>query len=502
MLTATRAPEPETAAHTSWIRPWTLWRQEDLRTILDSSRLQARTLLAIAIGLGAFMRFHKLAKFEMTADEGASWLAAAAPNVHQVVDIQRWADAGKLAVYDLALHGWIRFFGDGMFAMRAMSALLGTVAIVLVFLVVRELCLLLGGSFEDGEAELAGAFAGLLFATNLMMSTMARSARMYPMMIAAQLAQLLFFLRLHRRAGVTDYAATAAFTALAIAVNFTAAFLLAAEGAWIVGLALVRWRYPSVAPGLSLFRPTAATMAGLALLAPAMPAAAATSKGAVDYGAIDWIKPQPLLWPIHVFKELVEKTWLLRFLLVCIAYAVWRHWRMDKGLIAFLALWVVAPIGAVLLVSWTIHPLEVSRYVVIAFVGFLALAGLGMASFRNILVRAAIVVLVVSTAIKIDHSYLRRPSDAAWREATIVAAREIAPGQKIVVFPAFAADVVQYYLGPGRRQMAIEATDNCQPNAIIVLSGVEITPPQTIAALRRCYPRMVAQLREIEVRSQ
>ena len=39
----------------------------------------------------------------------------------------------------MMLHEWIGVLGDSLFAMRAMSAALGTIAIVLIFVVVREI---------------------------------------------------------------------------------------------------------------------------------------------------------------------------------------------------------------------------------------------------------------------------------------------------------------------------------------------------------------------------
>jgi hypothetical protein len=51
--------------------------------------------------------------------------AASAPRVIEVVAIEHRLDPGKLPLYDLLLHGWIEIFGDGVRAMRGMSAVLG-----------------------------------------------------------------------------------------------------------------------------------------------------------------------------------------------------------------------------------------------------------------------------------------------------------------------------------------------------------------------------------------
>src|SRR5271163_4685087 len=96
------------------------------------ARTQALALLALALILGAGLRFYRLATAELTADEAASWAGATAPDLCAVIERQRTLDPGKLALYDLALHGWIGLNGDSVGSMRALSATLGTIVIALV----------------------------------------------------------------------------------------------------------------------------------------------------------------------------------------------------------------------------------------------------------------------------------------------------------------------------------------------------------------------------------
>ena len=65
----------------------------------------------------------------MSADEGATWAAADAPSIGEVIAIQQTHNPGKLPLHDLMLHGWIALFGDGLAAMRSLSALFGLVTI-------------------------------------------------------------------------------------------------------------------------------------------------------------------------------------------------------------------------------------------------------------------------------------------------------------------------------------------------------------------------------------
>src|SRR5260370_22269690 len=103
--------------------------------------LKPRTamMLGVAIALGAALRFFRLGSRELSIDESLSWYAAAAPTVTDLLRIQHEVDSGKLAVHELALRGWMHMFGDSEGALRAMSALIGTISIVLVFILAAEI---------------------------------------------------------------------------------------------------------------------------------------------------------------------------------------------------------------------------------------------------------------------------------------------------------------------------------------------------------------------------
>ena len=100
------------------------------------------------------------------------------------------------------LHEWVRIFGDSLFAMRAMSAALGTIAIVLVFVAVREICRSLGGEAAAEAGEVGGAFAALLYALNLTIVASDRTAREFPLLTVAELAQIIFFVRVRNAARI------------------------------------------------------------------------------------------------------------------------------------------------------------------------------------------------------------------------------------------------------------------------------------------------------------
>lgn len=466
-----------------------------------SSRVLAAVLLAAAVILGARVRLHDLARADMSADEAASWAAAVEPGVCAVVVAEQRLDPGKLALYDLLLHGWIGVFGDGLFAMRAMSAALGTLAIVLVFAAVREVFRALGDDSAAALGEAAGAFAALIYALNLEMVLSDRTVRMYPLVMVAELSQIMFLMRAQRRGGLVNYAAVAIFTAMMVAANFTASFLLVAEGLWLGCLLLARFAGARRAAALAIFSPAAAIAAGVALLGPMLPAAAAASAAAVQYGAINWIKLQPVWWPYTTLRGAAGSHSTFRVLAALGVFGVCWRWASTRLASGFLAAWMLGPLAAVMAVTYLVRPLEFPRYVIISSVALFAFAGLGAAAPRSTAVRIVLAVLLVHLSLRPLRHWLRHRHEAAWSEATALAARHSAPNATIAVFPDFAVNVVRYYLPPARRAATVGVLDQCGAAQVLILSGRRIYPEAKVAAIQACYPHLVARLRKVEVRT-
>jgi len=68
----------------------------------------------------------------MTADEGASWAAAAARSLTDVIDVQQRLNPGRLAAHDVMLHFLMRIFGDTLRSIRFLSVLFGMILVGLV----------------------------------------------------------------------------------------------------------------------------------------------------------------------------------------------------------------------------------------------------------------------------------------------------------------------------------------------------------------------------------
>jgi hypothetical protein len=473
-----------------------------------TARTAALALLALALIIGAGLRFYRLGTADLSADEAASWAGAAAPDLRTVVALERKLDPGKLALYDAALHGWIGLAGDSAGSMRALSAVLGTLAIALVFVASLELGSGLCGPAEISVAQSGAAFAASLAAVNPVLIGQARTVRMYPLLLVVELLQAICLLRAvsGRTRGpgrIASLAGVAAFSALAIACNFTGALLVAAEAMWLAWTALRRRAGSGAraAAELHLLFPALALCAGVALLGPSAPMAGGTSIAVVHAGILGWSHLRPPWWPLEMLRDAVGKAPFL-LLLPLAAYGGWQLQRDDGALaLGFLLWWMLAPVALVMGISYAFTPFEETRYVISSVAAFLILAAIGLAAINSARLRIGLLVLLV--ALSLDH--LRRdfskPQYVQWREAVALAFAAAPPGGAFAVIPGYAVNAVRYYLPPKLRESVESAAGRCDPRPhVLILGRDDLLAPAQLAALRDCDPVVVGRFKLVEVR--
>lgn len=477
-------------------------------TLSWASRNSALALLVAALTLGSVLRLYHLGATDLTADEAAGWAAAVAPDASAVAARQPSLDPGKLALYDIVLHEWIGLFGDAVGTMRALSALMGIVAVALAYAAAREVMAVMGGPREVEYASLAGALSALMVAVDLALIAESRTARMYPMTLAMELAQVACFVRAQSgrlRIGgrVATLVGVTLFSALAIAANFTAGLLIVGEAAWLGWAAMRRSasRGYGRAGELHLLAPALALGAGLVLLAPFSLAAGHGTLGAIRSGVFAWARIRPPWWPLELLRRASGKAPFLLFAPLAV-YGAWRIGRSDgRAAVGFLLCWMLVPLALVMLVSYALTPVEETRYVVGSVVAFFILAAAGFAALESGRLRAALIGLAVVLSLAHVQRGFIKPQFAQWREATALSLAQAGPDGRIGVAPAYATNVVQYYLPPAQRSRANGADEVCGlRQRVLILGGIHILPPARVAALRRCYPRLVRRLRFIEVR--
>ena len=462
-------------------------------------------MLALALIVGGYLRFAGLGAREMSADEGASWTAAAAPTIREVLIAQNHLNPGKAGLHDVALHLWMRAFGNGLSAMRALSAVIGTLSILLVFGASREI-LAASCEADSGDASLAGqsnevaAIAALVFAVNLITVKYSREVRMYPFVIGAVVAQAWCFFRALRLGGFAVYAGVAIFTAMALAAHLTAVLAFSGEGLWLVW-SIARNRFDLSANKVRrALRLMLALAAGVAMLAPVVPAVVGSAAHAADIGAIDWIKrPEP--WaPFALFNK-ATGTFAFPVLVALLVWGVARGWRRWQPAIIFTLLWMWTPPLLLLLVSYLIRPAFVERYLISCFVPFFLLVAIGIIELPTQGIRIAATALVAAFAIGHVVAWNRKPHDVQWREAVGVAQNNSKSGETLAVAPGFADSVVRYYLAQSAATLEVHRAEvSANDSAKVVIVADQGVAPATVAALEREYPHALAYLRGVVVR--
>jgi mannosyltransferase len=465
-------------------------------------RRRAAAILAIAVALGGFLRFYHLGATEMSADEGASWAAASASSITQVLQLQPRLNPGKFAVHDVALHGWIRVFGDGLVAMRALSAIAGMLGIIAVFFMVQELlwlgrdlsCNANGSLSRESKATpsymIPAGFAAMLFGVNLVFIKYAREARMYSVALLFGVIQVELFLRSVRRPTITVLILAAFFTALSVASTFTMLLILVPELVWLANLGRLtivpihhRAALAAVAlgSGLLLLIPPAIIYLNARTHAPALLAYA-------------WASPPPFWAPLSMFNK---ATGTIAFP-VLLGLALWGVMRRqtERDALLFALFWMIVPPLLVLAASYLIRPAFVERYMLASFVPFFLFVALGLWNVKGFVAECGLMALVALLSLGHVYSYWRRGHGVQWREAVQIAA--VTTGRTIVVVPPYAADVVRYYLRDARGAYSVErAEDKAADVAIIADSGV--APPQA-DRIAGAFPRLLIRLRGVMVR--
>jgi len=434
----------------------------------------------------------------MSPDEGASWAAASAPTAAEVIARQPALNPGELPIHDLMLHGWIALFGSSMAAMRAMSAAFGVVAILLVYLVGCELFASDSekeSALTPGDIRTVAGLAALVFAVNLVTIKYSREARMYPLMLAAILAQVAMFLRALRVGGLSNYAAVVVLTAVAIGSNFAAVLVPAAEGLWLLSvISRTGWRLDNAKARHGGAIAIALAAAGLILAPRLLSPLRAASAGAGG----GWRKPPALFGPVALFNK-ATGSFAFPILAALAIWGVIRGWRSGaRNAISFALLWMWAPPVMMVAASYAIAPVFVERYALSCFVPFFILVALGIFELPGDFVRIGALALAVAFSVGHIVSYDHKPHDAQYREAIAAAFSVLKPGEVMTVVPAYAIEVVRYYLPADQLDRAVRF-DATAPAPAVLIVGDQNLAPDAFRSYRKEYPQVVTRLRGVTV---
>jgi 4-amino-4-deoxy-L-arabinose transferase-like glycosyltransferase len=392
-------------------------------------------------------------------------------------------------------------FGSGIAAMRAMSALLGVVSIALVYFVTRELFVSEPGTdsqLSGDDVRIIAATAALIFAVNLVTIKYSREARMYPVMLAAILAQVGMFLRALRVGGLANYVLVAILTALAIGANFSALLVPATEAVWLVYV-VARTRGRADNPQSKHAWALAAALAGGGLIL--APKLLSTLHGASALnaagGGVRWRKKPPISAPFALFNK-ASGSFAFPALFALAAWGAVRGWRLARDPVSFALMWMWFPPVLMVASSYAIAPVFLERYALSCFVPFFILVALGIFELRGESARAGALAIIFGLSIGHIVSYARKPHDTQYREAVASADAALKPGEAMTVLPPYAIEVVRYYLPADQRDRTVPYDASSANTAVLILADQNLAP-EAAESYRKDYPQTVARLRGVTV---
>jgi hypothetical protein len=465
------------------------------------SHWRSEAVLLTAVVLGAILRFFRLGAHELSIDESLSWAESSGHNVKAVLRVQHQLDSGKFPIYELAQHGWMRIFGESEAAMRALPALIGSLSIVLVYILGVEVMLAaISGRSEESDGDriyTVAAMCALIFAVGLPSVEIARQARMYSMMLAWILAQVIFLLRARRLGGIANYVGLTLFSAIALATNFTAGLVIVAEALWLIYLRLFYAQTDDRARAATSWKIGVALAAALVLLLPFFAGLQYGVEG-VTRGDYDWIKPPGLWEPFATFESGLGTLPFPLFALFATMGGIWL-WRRHRDAAVLLILWIGLPPIVLIAGSYLVTPMLVTRYLISSFVPIFILTAIGIESVSSRKFRSVAFIAIVTLCVLRASSDFR-PGDNRWRDACEIALTNSCSGQRVGASSEYY--LISYYMPAAQRstvkiiRFPFDDTERKAPRVVILSPTVS---PEEAAEIRREYPVVVAKFKNITV---
>ncbi len=362
----------------------------------DAPRISANKLTATAVGLvllGLVFRLYQLSAENITCDEGYS-IRLAGLGIEQILRTLFRSDFNP-PLHFLFLHYWIGFFGNSEFSARLPSAIFGALSIFAIYRL---------GSVAFGGR--VGVIAALLLSLSWFLVYYSQEARAYSLMVLLTILSFHYFISLLKERSPRNSALYVASSALLLYTHLFGVFMIAAQNAYVAYLALSRrgdsrralkrwalreWMLHQLAL-LALFSPWLYALANQVFRA----------KGLVDASA--WVIEKPTSASLfEPFASFAGSAWLLLLyasvLIGSIAVAhlkgrqpfkgrssplnslkersskgsenlgaqteyIAKMSAAERGKIALLLIWILAPTATALLLSYASVPIYIDKYLI------------------------------------------------------------------------------------------------------------------------------------------
>lgn len=418
MTTLTQAPGPVAAPgrprlSTRWSRP----------EIVGVALLTAAVLATASWRLG---------RLSLSGDEASTWAISGHGLANLLRVLGHSGGDRAAALYYLAVTGWARIVGTGPIALRSLSVGAAALTVAPLHAIGRRL------------SRRHAIVTDLLLATSPFFLTYAREARAYALVTLLVVLATWQFLRAWDRDRPRDWAL---YVVLAVIATYTQWFAALVVVAHLATLPTIRSRVDG--QSARAWRSFAAIGACCA------PIAALVMAGRT--GGLDWIAPLNggqlrMLGATYVGNtQIVAQLAFGAGTLVGVAAAV--RAARERRDSSEARPWVLAVASCLLPVLLAVavsvgKPVLVPRYLIVAAPGFLLVLACGIVGLARSSkwLTAVLVAGVVVAGVPGDGPvFASHRVDEDWRGVAALVARELRPGDAIVVFPATARYGFAYY---------------------------------------------------------
>lgn len=416
--------------------------------VKTNDRSRQRRIVVGIVALAAMLRFLGLTSESLWYDEAYSvWSSSMDIGSLRVL----WEWRIEFSLYYLILHYWIRIFGNSEYAVRALSAIIGSLTIIPFFYMGKRL-------FDYHT----GIIAIILLAFNPYHIWYSQEVRSYILAICFVIISSYAFWRIIHGSSWGWWVVYVGVTGLTFHLHYYIGWLVLAENVFYLVVLIGRGKgtvgIPSP-PKVGYW-----ILAQLLIATIALPAAAIFSHMLVDRNQWGWMPERYGSPDIHQVATLLLSyttgtlfpgprilVWAALFLFLIVAmYGVlaylWRSHQTNKPLapIIFLLLDLFIPIGLCFIIG-QFFTVWVYRYFILFLPFYLILVSLGLRSLPTAALRSGVMVLLIAISAYALFAMYTTPQREDWRGVAAYLESRVAERDLIVLMDDECRVPLDYY---------------------------------------------------------
>lgn len=338
-------------------------------------------------------------------------------------------------LYHLILHLWVVVFGDSVSGVRLLSLLFFLATIPAVYLLARQL-------FRRPASLLA---AGLLSLSPFMI-WYATEARMYTLLTLLTVLNQLFFMRLIKGHNGLTWVAYALTAMAGIVTHYFFGFVLLTQAVYYV-LNFRRFGRWALLKFMAVAVLVASVIVPWLLFVRSLGSASGTQPLLTKPTTVDLFNTFSQF--LFGFQDDHLNTFIVALwpLAILIGFLLLRRGRISNPAVQYVFLAAIVPVVGAFIISITIHPFYLSRYLIVALPAVYLLLIWALAHVpRFVAVPVAVsLVIAMATTLGIQGVSAANPLKEDYREASTYLEQNAGPTDVVVLSAPFTIYPVEYY---------------------------------------------------------